>query len=281
MKFSIITICFNPGQLIRSAVESVLGQSYGDVEYLIVDGASTDGSLDYLRQVNEQDARVTLVSEPDNGLYDALNKGVRMATGDVIGFVHADDFLAHADVLKHLEEKFENSAIEAVYGDLQYVAQQRDASHEISSKANSTFTIQNSPFNRGTKIVRHWASGAYSRNKLAWGWMPPHPTLYLRKTVYERAVLASGEYFDTSFSCAADYDFMMRVLSQFNVTPDYLPEVMVKMRVGGVSNRSIKHILRKSAEDWRVIRRNKIGHVHTLIWKNLSKVSQFIRKAKS
>lgn len=275
----------------------MLGQSHQDIEYLIVDGASTDGSLDYLSQVSEQDDRVTLVSEPDKGLYDALNKGVRLTTGDVIGFVHADDFLAHADVLKHLAVRFEDESTEAVYGDLQYVAERlesgRKAKLEIENskaeeaggadeadEADEAPPLQdcNTAAQPHFSIIRHWESGAYDRAKLAWGWMPPHPTLYLRKAVYQRAQLASGEYFDTSYSCAADYDFMMRVLSQFNVTPDYLPEVTVKMRVGGVSNRSLKHMLRKSAEDWRAIRRNNIGHLHTLAWKNLSKVSQFIGK---
>ena len=302
MTISIITICYNPGSVIRSAVESVLGQSYSNVEYIIVDGGSTDGTVELLAEIKEhQTSSMTIVSEPDNGLYDALNKGVRLATGDVIGFVHADDFLAHPDVLQHVADRMEESSAEAVYGDLQYVAERLESkvekskvgesdnevstpsepsvssvvNHEVSSKDHSKFSIQNSPFNRSFAIVRHWQSGQYSRKKLRWGWMPPHPTLYLKRDVYDRAILDNGEFFDTSFSCAADYDFMMRVLSTLDVRPVYLPEVMVKMRVGGVSNRSLKHILRKSAEDWRAIRRNKIGHVHTLAWKNLSKVIQF------
>jgi glycosyltransferase involved in cell wall biosynthesis len=352
MKFSIITICYNPGPVVRSAVESVLGQSYPNIEYIIVDGGSTDGTLEWLKDIIDQEAKMSLVSEPDEGLYDALNKGVRLATGDVVGFVHADDYLAHRDVIQHVADRMIETGSEAVYGDLVYVAARREsggrkvgeskideskveksnveeslrgrdaeksrsldvqksgspevgklgirsgeevrqednrqqrtedrqqgADNEVSTTDHSLFTIQNSPFNRRASIVRHWRSGDYDRKKLTWGWMPPHPTLYLNREVYQRAILANGEYFDTSFSCAADYDFMMRVFSKHNVQPVYLPEVLVKMRVGGVSNRSLKHILRKSAEDWRAIRRNKIGHLHTLVWKNLSKISQFLRKS--
>ena len=304
MKFSIITICYNPGPVIQSAVESVLAQSYKDVEYLIVDGGSTDGTVEWLAGVVESEPVMRMVSEPDDGLYDALNKGVRLATGDVIGFVHADDFLAHEEVLKHVAEKMTESGADAVYGDLQYVAERREGrvksqeSREESAEED-TSAVRHPSF----AIIRHWRSGEYDRRKLKWGWMPPHPTFYLKRDVYHRAALDNGEYFDTSFSCAADYDLMMRVLggesgsrevgksgsrrlphfktssaAALSVVPVYLPEVMVKMRVGGVSNRSVKHILQKSKEDWRAIRRNHIGHVHTLVWKNLSKVGQFLRK---
>ena len=262
VKLSIITICLNPGRVLQTAVESVLAQTYGEVEHIIVDGGSSDGTLEILSRINEQTSNMKFISEPDKGLYDALNKGVRMATGDVIGFVHADDFLAHAEVLEHVAAEFGAPGVEAVYGDLQYVA--GDATKKQCGDAY--------------KVVRHWKSGEYSRKKLAWGWMPPHPTLYLKRSVYESTRLSNGEFFDTSFTCAADYDFMMRVLIRLQADPVYLPEVMVKMRVGGVSNRSLKHMVRKSLEDWRVIRRNRIGHLHTLIWKNLRKLPQFLSK---
>ncbi|MDA7917305.1 glycosyltransferase [Akkermansiaceae bacterium] len=281
MKISIITICFNPGPVVRSAVESVLSQSHDEVEYIIVDGGSSDGTVEWLETVKQQSPQIKDVSEPDQGLYDALNKGVRLATGDVIGFVHADDFLAHADVLKRVAEKFENSGVEAVYGDLQYVAE-KSGSREVEksgSLKDGNGSHSPSAISYPSSVIRHWRSGEYDRKKLKWGWMPPHPTLYLKRDVYERAILDNGEYFDTSFTCAADYDFMMRVLSTLNVKPVYLPEVMVKMRVGGVSNRSLKHILRKSTEDWQAIRQNKIGHIHTLVWKNLSKLGQFLPRS--
>jgi glycosyltransferase len=248
VKFSVITICRNAENTIGPAVQSVVSQSFSQVEYLIIDGASTDGTLQKIAEVAGPDVQV--ISEPDRGLYDALNKGVRMATGDVIGFVHADDVLAHADVLAHVAEKFETSGADGVYGDLQYVT-------------------------ADGAVLRHWKSGACDRRKLKWGWMPPHPALYLKRSVYERAVLENGDCFDTSFRCAADYDFMMRVIVGHGVEPAYLPEVLVKMRIGGVSNRSLKHIAQKSLEDWRIIRRHRLGHLHTLAGKNLGKLHQF------
>ena len=177
-----------------------------------------------------------------------------MATGDVVGFLHADDFLASPNVLNRISCAFRNSGAEAIYGDLQYVR-----------------PLENGGFG----VVRHWDSGVYYRRRLKWGWMPPHPALYLSRDVYERAKL---ENFDTTFSCSADYDFMMRILGRHGLDPAYLRMVLVKMRLGGVSNRSLKHIVTKSTEDWRVIRRNNIGHLHTLVWKNLGKLRQFVAR---
>ncbi|MCH6257392.1 glycosyltransferase [Puniceicoccaceae bacterium K14] len=306
MKISIITICYQPGLVILSAIESVLGQSYDDVEYIIVDGGSKDGSVEcIIRRLASSESgeavlpniealslnldvggkTIRLVSEKDNGLYDALNKGILLATGDVIGFVHADDFLAHENVLKNVAECFFKNDTEGVYGDLQYVRdcglptkdtephKEEQSGDRQSIEDDGQPTFEKSNFS----VVRHWESGSYRREKLKWGWMPPHPSLYLKREVYERAELENGEFFDTSFTCAADYDFMMRILSQLDVIPEYVPEVLIKMRVGGVSNRSVKHMLRKSAEDWRAIRRNRIGHIHTLAWKNLQKIGQFFR----
>jgi glycosyltransferase len=278
MKISVVTICHNAERWIGSAVRSVLSQSYADVEYIIVDGASSDetlavvwdtlaqldpawreepfdkGACDDTMQVGGRSVRV--ISEADGGLYDALNKGVRLATGEVIGFVHADDFLAHEDVLRQVAACLLESGADAVYGDLQYIKGGADEGE-------------------GATVLRYWRSGSYSHGKLRWGWMPPHPALYVKRWVYEEVVLANGDYFDRWFRCAADYDFMLRILAQELVQPVYLPEVLVKMRVGGVSNRSVRHIVRKSMEDWRAIRRNRIGHLHTLMWKNVGKIGQF------
>jgi len=256
MKFSIITICYNPGEEIKASVESVLLQDYSDIEYIIVDGGSTDGTVEYVSSLNNQVSK--FISEPDEGLYDALNKGIRYASGDVVGFVHADDMLACSTVLSSVVGTFETSGADAVYGDLTYVA-----------KDNTD------------RIIRYWKSGEYSPDKLKYGWMPPHPTLYLKREVYEKAKLASGEYFDTSFKIASDYDFMMRILGKLGISAAYIPEVLIKMRVGGVSNKSLKHILRKSKEDYLAIKRNEIGGVGTLLAKNLRKLPQFFKRQKS
>lgn len=188
-----------------------------------------------------------LVSEPDQGIYDALNKGISKSRGDVIGFLHADDVFADEHVLTRVGEAFQNPAVQAVYGDLQYVRK-----GDVS------------------KVIRHWKSGSFDARSLARGWMPPHPTLYVRRTVYEQL---GG--FDTRFRIAADYDFMLRLLTQPEIVTAYVPHVLVKMRVGGASNRSITNILRKSREDLQALRSNKVGGLTTLFWKNISKIGQF------
>ncbi len=257
MKISIITATYNSEASILDTVQSLREQTIprDDIEWILVDGASTDNTL---KRIEEQDFHPDQwVSEPDKGIYDALNKGVRMATGDFVGFLHADDVLAAPSILYHIGCAQKNSGADAVYGDLQYVRPLEDG--ELG-------------------LVRHWKSGIYFRKKLKWGWMPPHPTFYLRKEIYEQTKLENGEYFNTSYSCAADYDFMMRILGKYNVEPAYLMMVLVKMRVGGISNRSLKHIMTKSKEDWDVIRRNRIGGPLTLCCKNVGKIGQFFTK---
>jgi glycosyltransferase len=257
IKISIITATWNSEKSILGTLKSIAEQEYPRelIEWIVIDGASTDRTIEMIKNSEFQPDK--LMSEEDTGIYDALNKGVAWASGDVIAFLHADDFLASPDVLNRVSCAFCNSGAEAVYGDLQYVRPQSDGSFSV---------------------VRHWESGIYYRRKLGWGWMPPHPALYLKKEVYERAVDADGKYFDPALVCAADYDFMLRVFSKLDVEPAYLRMVLVKMCIGGVSNRSLKHIIQKSREDWLVIRRNQIGHIHTLVWKNLSKLGQFFRR---
>ncbi len=193
-----------------------------------------------------------LLSEQDCGIYDALNKGIERASGDVLGFLHADDIYAHPDVLAHIAAAFDaNPSISAVYGDLQYVCKE-----DISS------------------VVRHWKSSPFSERRLAWGWMPPHPTLYVRREWYERI---GG--FDTRYHIAADYFSILQMFSDPTFKAVYLPEILVKMRLGGASNRSIKAVLRKSREDWDALKRTNVGAlggVGALFWKNLSKLTQFV-----
>ncbi len=257
MKFSIITATYNSEATIGETLRSIAEQDYprDQIEWIVIDGGSTDRTLAMIKEAEFQPDR--LLSEKDDGVYDALNKGVGMATGDVVGFLHADDTLASPGVLNRLSCAFANSAAEAVYGDLQYV------------RPNAAGKLV---------IVRHWESGVYYHRNLKWGWMPPHPALYVSREVYERTKLADGKYFDSSYTCSADYDFMMRMLSKYEVEPAYLRMMIVKMRVGGISNRSLGHILTKMREDWQVIRRNRIGGMHTLAWKNLRKIGQFFER---
>ena len=229
-------------------IQSVQAQTYSDIEHVIQDGASTDGTLERIAETS--DATIALVSERDHGIYDAINRGIERASGDVIGLMHSDDFFAGSEVLNKVAAKFADPRIDGVYGDLQYVS------------ASDT-----------RRVVRHWTSGEYNSRMLARGWMPPHPTLYLRREVFERFGL-----YDTSFKIAADYDAMLRYLVKGNIRLAYIPEVLVKMRLGGESNRSLERILRKSREDYRAIRRNKVGGIGTLAAKNFSKIGQFLVK---
>lgn len=245
MRISVITAVFNNRGTIAEAIDSVLAQTGANCELVVIDGGSTDGTLEILQGYADRIA--VLVSEPDGGIYDALNKGIALSTGEVVGFLHSDDLFADATVLARIAAAFAKADVAAVYGDLLYVRKDNPA-----------------------QVLRYWRAGEFSRARLGWGWMPPHPTLYVRRAVYAKL---GG--FDASYRIAADYDLILRILGS-GLKVAYLPEVLVKMRTGGVSNRSLRNILRKSWEDWRALRRNRIGGVGALLWKNLGKVGQFV-----
>lgn len=246
LKVSIITAVYNSEATVAEAITSVARQSHPDVEHLIIEGQSKDGSLAAIEAAAH--GRMVLISEPDKGIYDALNKGISRASGDVIGFLHSDDYLAHPDVLARIAGVFSDPDVEAVFSDLDYVLQS-DTS----------------------RIVRRWSTGPFAPKRLKRGWMPAHPTLYLRKSVYERSGM-----FDTSFQISADYDFILRYFAQISARSVYIPEVLYKMRLGGESNRDFGRIKRKLLEDHRAIRRNYMGGLMTLAMKNLSKLGQFL-----
>jgi glycosyltransferase len=246
VKVSIITAVRNGISTVADALESVQEQDYSDIEHVVMDGASTDGTAELLQARRGQNGIV--VSEPDNGIYDALNKGMRLSTGVVIGVLHADDIFHSPMVIASVVSAMQRGSVDLVYGDLHYVRRLDP-----------------------TRTVRFWRSGEFRREALRFGWMPPHPTVFIRRQVLETV----GEY-DTSFRIAADYDFLLRVLKRRDVRCAYLPEVLVRMRVGGASNGTLRGILQKSKEDLRAIRRNGVGGVPTLIAKNLRKVPQFV-----
>ena len=246
MRISIVTAVYNRSATIGQAVASLRSQSHADYEHVIQDGGSTDGTLQILDGL--KDERTALVSARDSGIYDALNRGFARASGEVIGLLHSDDFFAHDEVLAKVAATFERSGADAVYGDLDYVSAKDE-----------------------TRILRHWRSGEFSEARLRRGWMPPHPALFLRREVVERFGA-----FDTDFRIAADYDAILRYFGKGELKLAYLPEVLVKMRVGGESNRSLERILRKSREDYRALRKNRIGGAPALVWKNLSKLQQFL-----
>jgi len=247
LKISVITIVYNRSATVGQAIDSVACQTHPHIEHVVVDGASTDGTLAAIEERRHPAMR--LVSEPDRGIYDALNKGVGLTTGEVVGLVHSDDFLAHEGVLGLVAEAFADPDVDAVYGDLDYVS--------VSDT---------------TRIVRRWRAGEFSPRKLRWGWMPPHPTLFVRRSIFEKL----GSY-DTSYRIAADYDAILRWFGREGMGVAYIPEVLVKMRVGGESNRSLRNILRKSREDLRALRVNGMGGFGALAFKNLRKIPHFFR----
>ncbi len=246
MRISVVTAVYNGRATVGDALDSVQGQVGVDVEHVVIDGASGDGTREYLESRREQFA--VFVSERDRGIYDALNKGVARAGGDVVGFLHADDVFADAGTLAGVAQAFADPAVDAVYGDCEYVRADAAAS-----------------------VLRHWRAGAFTPRRLRWGWMPPHPTLYVRRGWYARL---GG--FDTRYRIAADYHFVLRLFSQPGLRVAYLPRVLVRMRVGGVSNRSLGNLVRKSREDYDALRRCGVGGVGALAWKNLSKLGQFL-----
>lgn len=248
MKVSIITSVYNNKATIEDAIKSVLSQTYENIEYIVVDGASSDGTVEVIQKY--ADKLAAFVSEKDRGIYDGLNKGVDLATGDIVAFLHSDDIYANENVIKEVVELFQTQELDSVYGDLVYV-----------DKVNTS------------KVFRYWKSGAYAIKKLKRGWMPPHPTFFVKRELYEKY----GK-FDLSFKIAADYDFMLRMLGKHKISTAYLPKVLYKMRVGGASNRSLGNILQKSKEDARALKNNNIGGYATLFMKNAVKIPQFFKK---
>jgi glycosyltransferase len=250
-RVSIITSVYNNAREIRSAVDSVLGQQGVDIEYIVIDGASSDGTLEILRTYGPRIHK--LVSERDGGIYDGLNKGVASATGDYIGFLHSDDLLNGPYALRRLFAALTDQPREdwpaAVYGDLVYVDKE-------------------SP----ERVIRHWRSDHFSPDMLRNGWMPPHPSLYVRRDV----MLATGK-FDVNLRIAADYKFILQLFRQ-PLRFLYVPGVVVRMRTGGASNRSLKAILLKSREDRSALRSVGIPPLRALMIKNFSKIPQFFRK---
>lgn len=249
-RVSIITVTYNCAGVVADALRSVAAQDHPAIEHIVVDGASRDGTLDVVRTAGAHVAQV--VSEPDRGIYDAMNKGLALASGDWVGFLNADDLLASPQTISRMLAAAEAGPQPAdiVYGDLVYV----DAADT-------------------GRVVRYWQSGRFMPSRLRYGWMPPHPTFYVRRTLLQQVGL-----FDTGMRIAADYDLVLRCLMRPGVRVCYLPEVLVRMRVGGASNRSLGAMSRKSREDLRAIRRSGVGGWLTLACKNLRKLPQWLRK---
>lgn len=258
MKVSIITTCFNRMDTILGAIESVIIQDYPYIEYIIVDGASSDGSIETIKEAvgrcntkeykgHHPNCTFKFVSEPDHGMYEAINKGIKMASGDIIGLVHSDDFLYDAHVISDIVKKFEETGADFVYGDGVFV------------NAKQIY-----------KAVRNWKSGHYYRWKVRFGWLPLHPTCYIRRDV----IMREGLY-DENFRIAADSDFLVRLLYKANLKVVYLPRRIIRMRMGGLSTDSEKRRLMWD-EDVKLYKAHGFSGIPTKIMKMMWKVPQFI-----
>jgi glycosyltransferase involved in cell wall biosynthesis len=246
--FSIITACYNSAVTLPQTLACLESQAGVTMEHLIIDGGSTDGSLDIVRGYSHD---FSVISEPDDGIYDAMNKGIRMAKGDVVGILNADDHYPSSDILAKVAQVFEDSAIYACYGDLVYV--------------DNTDT---------KKVLRYWRAGTFTPQKFYWGWMPPHPTFFVRRSVYERFGL-----FNLDLGSAADYELMLRFLLKHEIKAAYIPEVLVKMRTGGISNISWRNRLRANRMDRKAWGINNLKPFLWTLWlKPLRKIGQWIQR---
>jgi glycosyltransferase involved in cell wall biosynthesis len=249
MKISVITVCFNSAKTIEDTIQSVLSQDYPNVEYIIVDGGSKDATLDIVKKYSANISH--FISEPDKGIYDAMNKGIALATGDVVGILNSDDVYYDSQVLSHIAKAFEVTNADAVYGDLVYVAS-----------------------NNLEKVTRVWKSKPYTEGAFLKGWMPPHPTFYVKKSCYNRL----GNY-TLKLKSAADYELMLRFIHKHKISVAYIPKTFVKMRVGGESNVSLKNRIRANKEDRMAWKMNGLkANALTLYLKPLMKLGQFLKR---
>lgn len=249
MKVSVITITYNSAETVDDTLRSVAAQKYANIEHIIVDGLSKDRTLQIVDNYPKSVSKV--ISEKDRGIYDAMNKGVLLATGDIIGILNSDDFYADDQVIGEIVKLFETTSADAVYADLVYV--HRDDT---------------------SKIVRTWKAGEYHSGQFLKGWMPPHPTFFVRRTVYEKW----GGY-NITLRSAADYELMLRFIHKHHISVAYLPRVITHMRTGGQSNVSFRNRLRANMEDRAAWKINGLRPgLFTLTIKPLSKVRQYFRK---
>jgi glycosyltransferase involved in cell wall biosynthesis len=249
MKVSIITISYNSAETIEDTIKSVVSQDYPNIEYIIIDGASKDATLSIVDKYKNKIAKV--VSEKDKGIYDAMNKGVQNATGDIIGILNSDDYYYDTTVISEVVRLFELEKTDGLYADLVYV-----------DRTDSD------------KIIRYWKSGNYKPGKFLQGWMPPHPTFFVKKEVYQNFGL-----YNTELRSAADYEYMLRVIHKHGISLTYMPRILTKMRVGGMSNVSLKNRWRANMEDRRAWKMNGVKpRWYTLTVKPLSKLLQFLNK---
>ena len=246
LSISIVTATYNSSASISGCIASVNEQTIQDCEHIIIDGESTDNTIEIVRNIPNRVAKI--ICEHDNGIYDALNKGIRHATGDVIGLLHSDDVFGSSFTIEHMINHFVENNLDVAYGDLIYVEP-----------------------NNPVKLIRFWKSKPFSLGLLNTGWMPPHPTIFIKKSVFQK----HGQY-NTNYKISADYEYMLRILLDTSLKVGYIPEIITKMAIGGISNKSIRNIVVKSTEDYEIIKGKGFPFpAGVLLLKNLRKLDQF------
>lgn len=249
MKISLITVTYNSSRFLEDCIKSVIMQDYDKVEHIVIDGVSTDGTIAIIDKYKEHIDK--FISEKDDGMYDAINKGMSIATGDIIGILNSDDILASADVMTAIAAAFQQNNVDSIYGDLAYVEQENTQ-----------------------KIHRFWRGYSYKRSRFNFGWMPAHPTFYVKKSIVDEL----GGY-ETHFYTAADYEFMSRYLYKNRISSYYLPKLLVRMRIGGMSNNNFKSRFRANRRDYLAMKKNKIPFAFLVsILKPLRKLPQYFKK---
>lgn len=248
MKISIVTVCFNSEKHIRSAIDSVVNQTYKDIEYIIIDGASKDGTIDIVKSYGNQITK--FVSEPDKGIYDAMNKGFKMATGNYLALINSDDFYLHNNAISNVVKELELKKTDSIFADLIYVEE-----------------------NNPDKQVRYWKSKPFIKGSFKKGWHPAHPTFIVKKEIYEKY-----GYFDLDFKLAADFELMLRFLEKHKISSCYLPEAIVKMRLGGATNQSVKNIYDQNIECYKSFKTNGLSvSIFYPLLRLLPKITQYFK----
>lgn len=249
MKVSIVTICYNSGKTLEKTIQSIASQSYNNIEYIVVDGGSKDNTVDIIKKYN--DVVSQWVSEPDNGLYDALNKGIRMATGEVVGVLHSDDIFYDEHVIQKVADGFISNGTDAVFADIQFVR------HENLNK-----------------VIRHYSSKKWHPGRFVWGFMPAHTSFFVKKSKYEEL-----GYYQTDYKIAADYELLIRFLNKNKVSYTYLPMVTTKMLIGGASTSGIKSVIILNKEIKRGCKENGLYTNNFMLYsKYFTKIFEFIKK---
>ena len=249
MNISLITVTFNSGATLQDTIQSVFSQTFSNIEYIIIDGLSRDNTVDIIKKYEcKLGGRMKWISEKDSGLYDAMNKGFRMATGDIIGIINSDDLLAPTAIEKVMKVFEEHSEVDAIYADLYYVSQSETS-----------------------KIVRHWISG--KQRPFKYGWHPAHPTFYVKRDIYQKYGL-----FDLHFKFAADFELMLRLIEKHHIKLFYLPEPLVRMRLGGTTSKNLTNIKKGNIECIKAFKKNgiKVSFLYPL-FRLLPKLKQYFQ----